>query len=343
MPSVDLRLRMWPEIKIIKKNIENVNMPKVSVCIVTHNHAKYIRQAILSVVEQRADFSFEIIVGDDASNDGTTEIVQEMAIQYPFMKTIIQPRNIGGSHNYFAVNKAAIGKYVAYLDGDDYWLPGKMQSQVNFLDTHPTYSAVGTKYLSLEQKGFIKKTLQQNIYIDKKNVLISPNLPKLSSLMLRSASRTILTLRPEELGNDMMFYLDLALWGPIQILEEYLTIYRVGVGVSSDPTKRKLILNSFENVFDYAISRGYSKDIVERRKSTIYCGYAIDALGAKHFTEFERLCRLSVKMSRMMTLRQRLIFALRNTPRIAYTVLQSGRLLKRCLPSLIVRMIKGHP
>lgn len=338
-------MKARPEIKLLKNKSEmkNGSIPKVSVCIVTYNHAKYIRQAILSVVDQQADFPFEVIVGDDASNDGTTEIVQEMASQYPFIKTLIQPSNVGGSHNYFAVNKAAKGEYVAYTDGDDYWLPGKMQKQADFLDTHPNFSAVGTKYLSLDQEGFLKKTLQQNILIHKNNVLTSHNLPKLSSLMLRSSSRTILTLEPKELGNDWMFYLDLALWGPIKILEEFLTVYRVGVGVSSDPAKRKFILNSFENLFDYAISLGYNKEIVERRRSSIYCGYAMDALGAKHFTEFERLSRLSVSRSPMMTLRQRLMFALRNTPRIAYTVLQSGRLLKRCLPSHIVRMIMGHP
>ena len=56
--------------------------PKVSVCVITFNHEKYIRQCLQSIVDQETNFDFEVIVGDDCSKDGTREVVQEFAGKY---------------------------------------------------------------------------------------------------------------------------------------------------------------------------------------------------------------------------------------------------------------------
>jgi glycosyltransferase involved in cell wall biosynthesis len=111
--------------------------PKVSVCVVTYNQEKYIRQCLQSIVDQETDFDFEVIVGDDCSTDGTRAILQEFAYKYPgVVKPIFQEKNIGPAQNYFSVHKLAKGEYVAHVDGDDYWLPNKLLYQVNILNNN---------------------------------------------------------------------------------------------------------------------------------------------------------------------------------------------------------------
>jgi len=120
---------------------------KVSVCITTYNHERYIAQAIESVLIQSPNFDYEIIIGEDDSSDNTRRIVKEYKRKYPdkirlFLndrKDVIyingQPT---GRWNFVNNLKNARGKYIALLEGDDYWTdPNKLQKQVDFLDSQP--------------------------------------------------------------------------------------------------------------------------------------------------------------------------------------------------------------
>lgn len=111
-------------------------LPKVSVCVVTYNHEKYIRQCLESLVSQEVDFPYEIIVSDDCSSDDTVKVVKEIAQQHSMVKLIEQEKNIGAYKNFVYVHSLASGEYVAHMDGDDYALPGKLKAQVDFLDAH---------------------------------------------------------------------------------------------------------------------------------------------------------------------------------------------------------------
>ena len=116
--------------------------PLISCCIITFNHATYIKQAIDSVLSQKHHYSFEIIIADDCSTDGTTKILREYEQQYPtLIKLIAQPVNKGASKNFIDLLCAANGKYIAYLEGDDYWSDElKLQKQIGFLELHTDYS-----------------------------------------------------------------------------------------------------------------------------------------------------------------------------------------------------------
>ncbi len=118
---------------------------KVSVCIVTFNHERYIRQAIESVLMQKVNFPIEILVGDDCSQDKTPEILKEYEGKYPNLRIILRQENLWGTpdNNSWQLRSITRGKYVIVLEGDDFWLDTqKLQKQADFLDKHQNFIAV---------------------------------------------------------------------------------------------------------------------------------------------------------------------------------------------------------
>ncbi len=112
--------------------------PLVSVCLITYKHENYIRHAIESVLIQKVNFPFELIIADDCSPDQTRAIIEEYKNQYPdLIKLLFQKKNVGGGRNFVDLINSAQGKYIAYLEGDDYWTdPLKLQKQYNFMEMH---------------------------------------------------------------------------------------------------------------------------------------------------------------------------------------------------------------
>lgn len=115
--------------------------PLVSVQVLTYCHEKYIRRALDSILAQKADFDFEVLVGDDASTDGTQDILKEYGEKYPgIIKPVLRDENIGTTRNGYDIRERARGKYLAFLDGDDYWTDeNKLQMQIDFLKANPQY------------------------------------------------------------------------------------------------------------------------------------------------------------------------------------------------------------
>lgn len=120
-------------------------MIKVSVCVVTYNHEKFVAQTLDSILMQKTTFPFEIVVGDDCSKDNTAAILKEYQQRYPDkIRLILHSKNLGlnGKYNALSTFAAAKGEYIAQFDGDDYLTsPDKLQKQVEMLDAHPEYSA----------------------------------------------------------------------------------------------------------------------------------------------------------------------------------------------------------
>ena len=128
-----------PEISIIKKLADQTDcvQPKVSVHMITYNHAAYIAQAVESVMMQETDFEVELVIGDDCSTDDTPALLREYSRRFPgIIKLLLQERNIGMQRNAQKVTLACRGDYIAYLEGDDYWTDtGKLLKQVRMLET----------------------------------------------------------------------------------------------------------------------------------------------------------------------------------------------------------------
>jgi glycosyltransferase involved in cell wall biosynthesis len=109
--------------------------PLVSVIMITYNHQNFIAQAIEGVLKQRAEFPFELIIGEDCSTDKTREIVLKYQQENPGLIRVLVPEtNLGMHENFIRSLAAAKGQYVALCEGDDYWCnPDKLRIQVNLL------------------------------------------------------------------------------------------------------------------------------------------------------------------------------------------------------------------
>ena len=115
---------------------------KLSVLFITYNHEDYIRQALDSVLMQKCNFDFEIVVGEDCSTDSTRDILREYDAKYPGrFKLLFREKNFGRpTMNVYDTGMHCTGDYIAFLEGDDYWTDeNKLQKQVDYLDQHPDY------------------------------------------------------------------------------------------------------------------------------------------------------------------------------------------------------------
>ncbi len=131
--------------------IVNIKKPLVSVCVQTYNHEKYIKDCLDSILEQKTNFEFEIILGEDDSQDKTREICIEYAnLNQDKIRLFLRDRqttqlkdkkgNLLRRLNGIFTRMDARGKYIALCEGDDYWTdPLKLQKQVDFLEGNPDY------------------------------------------------------------------------------------------------------------------------------------------------------------------------------------------------------------
>jgi len=123
-----------------------MSSPLVSICCCSYNHFDFISKTLESFLEQKTNFGFEILIHDDASTDGTIEIILSYAKMYPdIIRPLIQKDNKYSQGVRFMQNRynfpRAKGKYLAICEGDDYWTdPNKLQKQVDFLDTNSDYN-----------------------------------------------------------------------------------------------------------------------------------------------------------------------------------------------------------
>lgn len=131
-----------------------MKLPRVSVCIATYNHERYIHDCIMSVVAQANDVPLEILIGDDRSSDQTEEIVHRLAARFPDVVRYFRHENrMGGEWNYQFLIGQAKGEYIAHLDGDDFWLPGKIAKQIKLMDDCPEVMASYTNALCINDGG----------------------------------------------------------------------------------------------------------------------------------------------------------------------------------------------
>ena len=129
----------------------------VSVCVATYNHARYISDCLSSVLAQGKDVLLEILVGDDQSDDETGEMVMTLAAAHPdLIRYFRHPVRLGPAANYQFLIREARGEYIAHLDGDDFWLPGKLRRQVALLKKDPRLVATFSNAVVVDDAGALR-------------------------------------------------------------------------------------------------------------------------------------------------------------------------------------------
>jgi glycosyltransferase involved in cell wall biosynthesis len=295
--------------------------PKLSVCVMTYNQERYIGECLESIVAQEVDFPFEVIVGDDASTDGTREVIERYAERYPdLIKPMLHAKNLGTTKNYLAIHQAATGEYVAHMDGDDLMLPTKLTKQVEFLDRHPECVFVihncvvfSTKpdgshaFEGYSNRGSIPIVSDINYVVENNGFFIMH-----SSKMYRREQS------PNMDGFDHLLDLQInilqAAHGKVGYLKEPLGEYRLNVGISVgyDSFKDHLTAIALAERFGAAHeSTRYA------RARACYWG-SLSCLRAGQFDEFRRRIELSVEHGRLRRMQDVLwratLFNLRGSP-----------------------------
>lgn len=215
--------------------------PLVSICVVAYQHIDYIEQCIDGILMQKVNFPVEIIVHDDASSDGTADIIRKYENNSPsgLIKPIYQSENQyskGIKPMIELVYPHAIGKYIAICDGDDYWNnPNKLQKQVDFLEENPDCS------LCFHASKYVHTSSSEDYYIHRPKRIPPNNKFKMKHVILGGGgfmatnsmvfcSEYILGL-PEWIDKapvgDLPLMLILSTKGNIGYINEVLSVYRI--------------------------------------------------------------------------------------------------------------------
>lgn len=126
---------------------------KFSIIVLCYNQEKYIKQTLDSILSQKHDYSYELIVCDDASQDSTPRIINEYAARNDVIVPILRKKNLGLIANYFDAVSRCKGEYFLNCAGDDYWLPGKIEKQIAFMDSHPGIGACTGDAITIDENG----------------------------------------------------------------------------------------------------------------------------------------------------------------------------------------------
>ena len=223
------------EYYVDKKNI------LVSICCLTYNHEKYIRDCLDGFVNQKTNFNYEILIHDDASTDGTVDIIREYESKYP---TIIKPiyqvenqyskgKSISATYNWSRV----AGKYIAQCEGDDYWTDQlKLQKQVDFLEANPEYDMVCARFNHLvHETGEIQQydlydsilQPQENGFEIKQEHFVSFAQPHPCTVMFRTGTLTDHPIIPKlKYRFDIPVYYCFLYLHRVWLMNEKMAVYR---------------------------------------------------------------------------------------------------------------------
>lgn len=214
-------------------------MADVSVWITTYNHEQFIAQAIESVLMQQTTFTYELIIGEDCSTDGTRAIVLGYKARYPDkIKLLLPETNLGMIPMTKASYALCTGSYIAWLDGDDYWTdPNKLQQQVDFLETNPTFAFCFHRVMLLDQITRSQIESSDPEYKESDNTLVTKHF-----IHMHNPVYALSVVHRNVLGNpvptwlfslpypDWGFYLALSQHGASKYMPQPMGVYRIHKG-----------------------------------------------------------------------------------------------------------------
>ncbi len=236
--------------------------PLVSVLMMSYNHEAFIEKAIRSVLGQVCDFPFEIVVGDDASTDGTVRKARVLQDEHPgIIRILLADKTQGVTGNFIRTLDACRGTYVAMLEGDDYWIDSlKMQSQADQLEQDTTLSLSVGRTRNRTFHGSIKGRYAQ---VD----LLRRYLFHTSTLVFRRADMDGFLIRPDVLALDTLLIAHLMTYGDCGCIDREVSYYRRHEGGAWNGLScRRQILNTqhVTNVLSEQFSGRYDSELRDR-------------------------------------------------------------------------------
>ncbi|MFZ6646242.1 glycosyltransferase [Undibacterium sp. TJN25] len=220
---------------------------KISVCIVTYNHAAYIHDCLSSVIAQQVDAELEVLVGDDCSSDETRTIIKQFSDKYPEMiYPIFHKENLGSTRNYQYLINEASGDYIAQLDGDDFWLPGKLRAQLGFLEENRECSAAYTNAIVINNSGDLIAKFNGELppQFDLNFLLEKGNFLNASSVMYRAHCK-YQVLKVDGPILDFHAHVLLASQGYLGYVNKVLVAYRLNSTTSITTARRDLLMELY--------------------------------------------------------------------------------------------------
>lgn len=228
-----------------------------SVAVITYNQEKYISQTLDSILNQEHDYKYEIVVGEDCSTDNTKKIIEEYVEKYPdIIKPLYNNPNKGLINNYFNVIAHCKGKYIMQCAGDDYWLPGKVTRQIEFMESNLD---VGMCYSKArvwnENKQKFEKNISGSAIKSFEFLLTNGNSIPALTVCLRSniVKNYICEIKPQEknwLMEDYPMWLYFSHESKIKFFDKETAVYRVLEDSASHSTDINKMIKFEESVYD---------------------------------------------------------------------------------------------
>ncbi len=300
--------------------------PKVTVCVVTYNQEQYITSCLQSIVEQKTDFDFEVIVSDDCSTDRTREFLKEFSNKYPFIQLILRDKNIGALANFVDTHQRARGRYISHIDGDDIMYQRKLQKQSDILDKMPfvAIAAHPVKVMGSRQIMGLSKLYPEigDMYDLLRLGMYFTN----GSSMYRRKDR----FNSHISGPTIDFYrfIELSSCGKIFLDNEVLGEYRVHEeGISKNNKFFKQINFEYERAFSRAIELGGTEIKVEQARAHRQMKVAISFLLASDFQNFHEFISIQ-REKKLLCKTHRILYRLRNYKFILKLIVLIHRLKK---------------
>lgn len=217
-----------------------MNQPLLSVITLAYNHEPYIAKAIEGVLAQKVNFSFEYIIAEDHSTDNTYSICKKFADKNPIIKLVRAEKNLGMVLNDQRAFKLARGKYIAYCEGDDYWIDDeKLQKQADFLENHNDYGFVGSHIVIDDDGVFTREPSMIPVIKESNGFQLCGDVfsdakwgpvGRMCSLMFR---KKIVDSYIDDIIGDIVLETVLAKYSFYACYNSYASVYRTGVGVSA--------------------------------------------------------------------------------------------------------------
>jgi glycosyltransferase involved in cell wall biosynthesis len=247
---------------------------KINIILITYNHARYIRQALDSIITQQTPYEVEVIVADDCSTDNTVEIIREYEGKASFAFTYLPKyQNAGYNKNYQQAFAACTGKYIAIMEGDDYWVKtSHLQNHIDHLEKLQNASMSYNRHIRLfedrsKEEIFDWDGDKDYELVTTEQLALGNKIGNLSCCMLKGelVQQLDTKLFNMEIA-DWMLGMYMGQFGPLLYLKDVTSAYRIhDNGQWSRMSEREQciqiieLIKQYDKYFNYKYTEAFTK------------------------------------------------------------------------------------